>query len=182
MLKGGEGGWEPATTLWELWDSDSQGPSMNSRNHIMFGTVSAWFYRKLLGVTPLTPGYTKVAIKPTGSNYANLTHAAARVATPQGDVAVSVKYNSSTFEVNVTLPIGTTALVSVPLHTSVAGLTATPPAHIITEGAAPVWRQGAFSPGVAGVQAARLSADRAHVEVEVVFGSYHFVSTRVHRV
>ena len=68
MLKGGEGGWEPATTLWELWDSDSQGPSMNSRNHIMFGTVSAWFYRKLLGVTPLTPGYTKVAIKPTGSN------------------------------------------------------------------------------------------------------------------
>ena len=28
---------EPATTLWELWDSDVQGTGMNSRNHIMFG-------------------------------------------------------------------------------------------------------------------------------------------------
>jgi hypothetical protein len=28
---------EPATTLWELWNGDEAGPSMNSRNHIMFG-------------------------------------------------------------------------------------------------------------------------------------------------
>ena len=26
---------EPATTLWELWNSDVDGPSMNSRNHIV---------------------------------------------------------------------------------------------------------------------------------------------------
>jgi alpha-L-rhamnosidase len=31
-IKGGLG--EPATTLWELWDGDHEGPSMNSRNHV----------------------------------------------------------------------------------------------------------------------------------------------------
>ena len=36
---------EPATTIWELWDSPTEGPGMNSRNHIMFGTVGSWFYK-----------------------------------------------------------------------------------------------------------------------------------------
>jgi alpha-L-rhamnosidase len=34
---------EPATTLWELWNSDNQGPGMNSRNHIMVGAARAEF-------------------------------------------------------------------------------------------------------------------------------------------
>jgi len=42
---------EPATTLWELWDTPSEGPGMNSRSHIMFGSVSDWFYKALAGVT-----------------------------------------------------------------------------------------------------------------------------------
>jgi len=41
---------ENATTLWELWDSPSEGPGMNSRNHIMFGSIGAWFYREVAGV------------------------------------------------------------------------------------------------------------------------------------
>ena len=28
--------YEPATTVWELWDSDTTGPNMNSRNHVSF--------------------------------------------------------------------------------------------------------------------------------------------------
>ena len=28
--------YEPATTVWELWESDTEGPHMNSRNHHMF--------------------------------------------------------------------------------------------------------------------------------------------------
>jgi len=39
----------PATTLWELWDTDVEGDSMNSRNHIMFGSVSGWFHTALAG-------------------------------------------------------------------------------------------------------------------------------------
>ncbi|CAF3217555.1 unnamed protein product [Rotaria socialis] len=42
--------YENATTLWELWDVPFEGPGMNSRNHIMFGSVGAWFYSHLAGI------------------------------------------------------------------------------------------------------------------------------------
>ena len=42
--------YENATTLWELWNSPFEGPGMNSRDHIMFGSVGAWFYSHLAGI------------------------------------------------------------------------------------------------------------------------------------
>ena len=42
--------YENATTLWELWNTPLTGPGMNSRNHIMFGSVGAWFYSHLAGI------------------------------------------------------------------------------------------------------------------------------------
>jgi alpha-L-rhamnosidase len=42
--------YENATTLWELWDAPLEGPEMNSRNHIMFGSIGAWFYSHLAGI------------------------------------------------------------------------------------------------------------------------------------
>lgn len=89
MLKGGASGYEPATTLWELWDADVQGPSMNSRNHIMFGSVVGWMYKCLAGITPLKPGFAKASIRPSGVGARNLTFAEARVGTPHGDIAFS---------------------------------------------------------------------------------------------
>lgn len=41
--------YENATTLWELWNAPFEGPGMNSRNHIMFGSIGAWFYSHLAG-------------------------------------------------------------------------------------------------------------------------------------
>ena len=42
--------YENATTMWELWNAPLAGPHMNSRNHIMFGSVGAWFYSHLAGI------------------------------------------------------------------------------------------------------------------------------------
>ena len=42
---------EPATTIWELWDSDAEGPGMNSRDHIMFGGPGHWIYSYAGGIT-----------------------------------------------------------------------------------------------------------------------------------
>jgi len=41
---------EPATTLWELWNTPDGDPGMDSRNHIMFGSVGDWFYKALAGI------------------------------------------------------------------------------------------------------------------------------------
>merc|ERR1719445_868186 len=38
----GQNAMEPATAVWELWDAPSEGDGMNSRNHHMFSSVSAY--------------------------------------------------------------------------------------------------------------------------------------------
>ena len=40
-----------ATTLWELWDAPLEGPGMNSRNHIMDGSVDTWMHRHVGGIS-----------------------------------------------------------------------------------------------------------------------------------
>jgi len=49
-----------ATTLWEDWSGES------SRNHIMFGDVSAWMYQYLAGILPNSenPGFKHVLLEP----------------------------------------------------------------------------------------------------------------------
>ena len=65
---------EGATTLWERWESLTE-EGMNSQNHIMLGTVDAWFYKYLAGiqVDPNFPGWERIVIKPypvKGLNFA----------------------------------------------------------------------------------------------------------------
>lgn len=43
--------YEPATTIWELWDGPSEGPGMNSRDHIMFGGPGYWLYAYVGGIS-----------------------------------------------------------------------------------------------------------------------------------
>lgn len=54
-----------ATTLWERWEHMTGG-QMNSHNHQMMGSVSAWFYRHLAGIQPdpESPGFQRFWLKP----------------------------------------------------------------------------------------------------------------------
>jgi alpha-L-rhamnosidase len=169
MLRGGAHGYEPATTLWELWDADVQGPSMNSRNHIMFGSVGSWLYKWLVGITPLTPGFTRTAIRPAGIGVRNLTYANASVHSPQGQIRTAWRLDTSTspptLSISISIPIGSAASVAVPLRHS----------GTITEGGAPVFRDGAFVPGVEGVAGATASSSDVHLEV--ASGQYQFVTS-----
>jgi len=60
-----------ATTIFELWNSvNADGTAnvsqdaMNSFNHANFGGCAEWFYRDILGINPLAPGFTKILINP----------------------------------------------------------------------------------------------------------------------
>lgn len=65
-----------ATTIWERWDalrpdgtvnesSTSGGDdNMVSFNHYAFGSVGEFYYRYILGIQPLEPGFAKVRIRP----------------------------------------------------------------------------------------------------------------------
>lgn len=63
-----------ATTTWERWDalrpdgtvneSKMSGDNMVSFNHYSFGSVGEFYYRYILGIQPLEPGYEKIALRP----------------------------------------------------------------------------------------------------------------------
>jgi hypothetical protein len=57
----------PATTLWELWDAPLEGPGMNSRNHIMDGSVDTFIQTHAGGVTqhPDSVAHRHIVIRPT---------------------------------------------------------------------------------------------------------------------
>ena len=63
-----------ATTVWERWDalrpdgtvneSKMSDDNMVSFNHYAFGSVGEFYYRYILGIQPLEPGFSKVRIRP----------------------------------------------------------------------------------------------------------------------
>ena len=63
-----------ATTTWERWDALRPDGTVNetkmsddnmvSFNHYSFGSVGEFYYRYILGIQPLEPGYAKIALRP----------------------------------------------------------------------------------------------------------------------
>lgn len=112
--------YEPATTIWELWDAHEQGPGMNSRNHVMFGgPVGGWLYKFLAGVRPsdsvgpATAGYREAVLAPPLSACMPLESAASAILTPQGRVGLAWRAAAAngTLEAQALVPVGGAARV-----------------------------------------------------------------------
>ncbi len=118
---------EGATTVWERWEKLA-GQGMNSHNHIMFGTIDAWFYRTVGGLIPTSPGWRTAKVQPWVLGA--LTHAAATVTTIHGELASEWWKDGAAFRLNVRVPVGVTAEVHVPLQ---------PGSRILSEGGITLW-------------------------------------------
>ncbi len=103
---------EGATTLWERWEK-LEGRGMNSHNHIMFGSVDAWFYRVLAGLSPFEPGWKMISFKPFVLG--DLTRVDAEVRTIRGNTRISWTKNGEALVMSITVPVGSAGRVSVPL-------------------------------------------------------------------
>ena len=95
-----------ATTLWETWKYPDNAPS---QNHPMFGSVSEWFYRSLLGINPALPGFKKSVIKPQPAG--DLTWAKGSYRSVMGTITSDWKKSGDRFELKVSIPPNTTAEV-----------------------------------------------------------------------
>ncbi len=95
-----------ATTLWEDWDGHE------SLNHVMFGDVSAWFYKYLAGINAASPGFQQIVIKPHAVE--GLTSARATYDSQQGRIVSDWKMNAGAFQLDVTIPANATATVYIP--------------------------------------------------------------------
>ncbi len=104
-----------ATTIWELWNSDTEPPEgMNSRNHYALGGIGEWVYGYLGGLKPEVghPGFKEsiIAPMPVGDlSWAKTTHT-----TAYGKLLVDWKIQGDVFHMDVLIPTNTTSIVKIP--------------------------------------------------------------------
>jgi len=114
----GYGYWieQGATTLWENWDGRS------SHNHIMFGDISAWFYKTIAGICPdpAAPGFRNIIIRPRPVG--DLTWARGEHVCLYGLIRSAWWKDAGSFRLEVVIPGNCTATVHIP-HKDPAAIT-----------------------------------------------------------
>ncbi|MGC9013990.1 MAG: family 78 glycoside hydrolase catalytic domain [Thermoproteota archaeon] len=140
-----------ATTLWEDWYGN------NSLNHIMFGDISAWFYKALAGISPdpSQPGFKHIIIHPRLVNdlkFVNAWHKSM-----YGLIKVQWLTENNNFHLDITIPANSWATVYLPA-TDIKSIT----------------ESGAHISKVEGVQILRVKKN--NIMLNVKNGSYSFQS------
>jgi alpha-L-rhamnosidase len=85
---------------------------MTSFNHYALGAVADWMHRVLGGLAPAAPGYRVINVAPRpggGVAWARTAHL-----TPYGQAGVSWRRADGNLTVDVSVPVGTTAVVTLP--------------------------------------------------------------------
>jgi alpha-L-rhamnosidase len=139
-----------ATTLWENWDLAR---NQNSKNHPMFGSVSEWFYRSLLGINaaPGAAGFDRLIIMPLPPP--GLTWARGSYRSVRGTVRSQWQLRDGRFFMEIELPGNTEALVYVPLSD--------PESEEITESGRSLFRAGRPAKSGTGIVFSHLEGRRA---------------------
>ena len=163
-----------ATTLWELWN-DKVGPSMNSHNHPMLGSVGGWFYQALAGINsdPGAPGFRRIMIRP--QIVRDLRSASGTIETMRGPVTCSWIHTPGVVAVEITVPVNSEAEVVIPKDEEMGEV-------VVRESGKIIWDNGAFVPGAAGVRSATegapgvayLAPVQRGIAVQVGSGHYKF--------
>lgn len=111
-----------ATTLYEAWQYPD---TVCSQNHPMFGSISEWYYKSLLGINSKAPGFVRFEIKPQPAG--DLTWAKGHYDAVVGRISSEWKIEGTRFILKVTVPANTQAMIYVPSI----------PKHAVLEGGQP---------------------------------------------
>lgn len=98
-----------ATTMWESWGAVLEDGTVStySYNHYAFGCVGEWLYREIGGLKAQEAGYKKFRVEPAFD--AGLTSASTAQYTPYGLVKIDWEIKESQVEMQVRVPVNTTA-------------------------------------------------------------------------
>ena len=152
----GQPGWismaQDSNTLWEQWREP------HSRNHIMFGSISGWFYQWLGGINLdlAQPGFKHIIIQP--QPVGDLTWVKAAYDSIHGRIVSNWSLQAGVLTMDITIPVNTTATIYVP-----------------TDNEASVTESGQRAAEVPGIKFLGLKHDAATYEVGS--GTYKFKST-----
>jgi len=160
-----------ATTIWESWGGRPRaGGGSGADSMIMWATIDEFLYNDLAGIQgpeyygpgQMAPGFRRIEIRP--HVVGDLTHARASVRTVRGVIASGWKKDRHSLTLDVTIPVGSRAKLSVPTM----GLKNV----AVAESGKTVFRNGAYVIGVAGISGASQSTD--YVTFDVGSGAYSF--------
>ena len=156
-----------ATTLWELWQ-EKTGPAMNSQDHIMFGSVGAWFYNALGGInlSPESVGYQHIRIAPQVVE--DLTWASASVDSMRGTISSSWTHSPERITLEVAIPVNSDAQVVLPTEPQMTDV-------VIREGDRVVWEKGHYVSGDPGLTGA--TREGRNIIFQLGSGAYSFQLT-----
>ncbi len=99
------------STLFEVWDVDSNGVGGGTVNHAWSGGGLTILSQYLSGVSPITPGYKKFSVKPQPGSIKSFKTLVPSVA---GDIKVSWSNKTDAASLEITVPVGTAAEVTMP--------------------------------------------------------------------
>ncbi len=99
-----------STITLEAWDNKYK-PNQDW-NHAWGAAAGNIISRKLMGIEPLTPGWTTFSVKP---QIGNLTHASIDVPTIKGTIKADYLQSGKVFEMKITIPANTSAQIQLPL-------------------------------------------------------------------
>ena len=158
-----------ATTVWEGW-SLKNGTYQAEESMTMLLGVSRFLYEAIAGIQEpnfygtrtFEPGYSQIGIKPHALG--DLTYASASIKTVRGIISSSWKKTDNSFNLDVTIPVNTTAMVSVPVM-RLKNAT-------ITEGGKVVWKDGVYVKGVEGITGGK--QEPGYVTFDTRSGEYRF--------
>ncbi|MDR3309196.1 MAG: glycoside hydrolase family 78 protein [Tannerella sp.] len=102
-----------ATTLYEFWNAIGE-VRENSLNHIMFGEISAWFYKALGGINidPEHPGFKNILLRPHFVK--GLTYAKVSYNSPRGKIVSHWERKKGKITYHIVIPANSTALLTLP--------------------------------------------------------------------
>ncbi len=99
-----------STSLWEMWETTSR-----SLGHYFLGTYDEWLFAYLAGVRNINNGYETFTVAPLVVG--DLTYVTCKLDTVRGELESSwVKADDGTVTMTVTVPVGSTATVIIPLE------------------------------------------------------------------
>ena len=153
-----------ATTIWELWNGDTEGPGMNSRNHFALGACGEWYYGYLAGINPSpdSPGFKKIILTPMPVD--DLKWAKAKVKTAYGIVSSNWEKKENKIEYNFNIPANTSAEFHVPFLESEI--------KSVQESGDFVYKNGRIIPAK-GMEL--IDNDYTKAVVSLTAGEYHFI-------
>lgn len=152
------------TAFPESWDARSVNDT-GTLNHACYASPGKYLYHTLGGirVDGGDSAYAEIRLQP--SVVGDLTYVNSSIMTTRGRVTSDWRKENGTFVYEVTVPVGSTAVVSLPK----IGYNAVK----VAESGTAVFADGACVPGADGISDAREEGDR--IEVRVASGRYEFV-------